>query len=224
MQFLSSSPNRGTSVVLGQIPATTITLGGLSACICAIAIGFYSYADQETKDILKFATATLATAAGVTSASYIGHTLTANHQSQLSTALEHKNNRTLLYISRWSDSGLPKSKAIEILTSVSNSSGNKKEFVHQQLQDSATKQEVVSILCFFEEMALAIKTDLVHEDILYGYYKEIVSDYLMVFRGWIMDRRVTNNDQSLYCEFTELHEKWANNHQPAQSKLLWAQK
>ncbi len=208
-----SSERSGTKVVVGKIPAVTITLGTLSACLCATVIGVYAYADQETKDILKFATATLATAAGITSASYLGHTLKANQQSQLSTALEYKNNRTLSYISRWSDSGLPKTKAIEILTNASKSSENKKDLVNKQLQDPITKQEVVSILCFFEEMALAIKRDLVHEDILYGYYREIVGDYLTVFLGWITDRRVTHNDPGLYCEFTELHQKWSNGQQ-----------
>jgi hypothetical protein len=70
---------------------------------------------------------------------------------------------------------------------------------------------LVSILNFFEEMAIAVHQKAASEDRLKNFYSIIVRQSFGKLEDWIKRERAADNAHDYYSEFQKLAERWSKN-------------
>lgn len=68
---------------------------------------------------------------------------------------------------------------------------------------------LVTVLNFYEEVAIAILSKTADEASLYAFFSGIVQQCATHLEGWIMNERAVDNEPAYYCEFLKLAARWA---------------
>ena len=67
---------------------------------------------------------------------------------------------------------------------------------------------LVTILNFYEEMAIAALQKSANEDRLYEFFDAIIGQSAAKLQGWIEHEQRLDNEQDYYCEFLKLADRW----------------
>ena len=197
--------------------AVTLRVGFVSLVASAILIlGYVLTKNNDTKNLLTFAVATLSASATITGTFYVGQSIKQSAESQeldrKLTIESQKIDRTLLYIQRWNDSHYSSFKklAYQIHLLIDNKPDNQKEkIVREEIEkDVDLRMEVTEFLNFLEEMALCVNRELIIEELSRDFYRSIVIQYYNIFGVWIAQLRTHKKEDKLYKELTVLFEKW----------------
>jgi hypothetical protein len=70
------------------------------------------------------------------------------------------------------------------------------------------RAHLVTVLNFYEEMAIAALRKIANEDRLYEFFDAIIRQSATKLRGWIEHEQAFDNEQEYYCEFLTLAERW----------------
>jgi len=85
-------------------------------------------------------------------------------------------------------------------------------FIHEKFESKDKnvnlKQQIVLILNFFEELAIAVENEVVDEKIVFDSYKSIISRYYNLFSTWIVEIRRLGNNNRYYKSLESLYQKW----------------
>lgn len=197
--------------------AVTLRVGFVSLVASAILIlGYVLTKNNDTKNLLTFAVATLSASATITGTFYVGQSIKQSAESQeldrKLTIESQKIDRTLLYIQRWNDSHYSSFKklAYQIHLLIDNKPDNQREkIVREEIEkDADLRMEVTEFLNFLEEMALCVNRELIIEELSRDFYRSIVIQYYNIFGVWIAQLRTHKKEDKLYKELTVLFEKW----------------
>ena len=68
---------------------------------------------------------------------------------------------------------------------------------------------LVTVLNFYEELAIAALRNTADEDRLYAFFAGIIQQSATCLEGWIKSERAIDNEPDYYCEFLKLVARWA---------------
>ncbi|MBV9506747.1 MAG: DUF4760 domain-containing protein [Acidobacteriia bacterium] len=71
------------------------------------------------------------------------------------------------------------------------------------------RASLVTVLNFYEELAIASLHKSANEERLYAFFSGIISQSATRLEGWIKHERAIDNEPDYYCEFLELAARWA---------------
>ena len=74
--------------------------------------------------------------------------------------------------------------------------------------DRSKRSDVVAILSFCEEVALAVNVGSANEDLVRRYFEQVLSDIFDGFSTWIDAERGAQGDNELYAELQTVVRKW----------------
>jgi hypothetical protein len=125
-------------------------------------------------------------------------------------ALDQKaKENALRYLERWNDPQFCESKVdAEQVIKIQEKEGT--EAVTAKINENDTfKRKVSDILNFFEEIAIAIDSRTVDEEILKKAYRGLLNLYCMALQDFIKDSRRRFGNPRLYIEIENLHKRWS---------------
>ncbi|NES22563.1 MAG: DUF4760 domain-containing protein [Symploca sp. SIO3E6] len=204
----------------GQITIKLTFSVGVSLVIISLGLtilhGFLM--KKEHRETLTFMATALATSAAGASAVYALRSVKQDREQREADikqlAESQLLDRTLPYISRWNEPGfLPFRQKAQELYHLKNSQSinNQEKFIINYLSDPAnndTKQAIINLLNFLEELAVCIKLGLIKEDVIKKFYKGIVILYADTFYTLIKERRKEKGREEIFICLTDLCEKW----------------
>ena len=68
---------------------------------------------------------------------------------------------------------------------------------------------LVTVLNFYEELAIATQHNTADEERLYAFFSGIIQQSATCLEGWIKNERAVDNEPDYYCEFLKLVARWA---------------
>jgi hypothetical protein len=68
---------------------------------------------------------------------------------------------------------------------------------------------LVTVLNFYEELAIATLRNSADEDRLYAFFSGIIQQSATCLEGWIKNERAVDHEPDYYCEFLKLVARWA---------------
>ena len=220
---MSASVNDDLPIL--KVKFKPIEVGISSAALLAVLIttgifAFQMIKKQEGK-LLSFFVSAASSAGTIAGAVYVGYTLKSTIKYQREISASDRNNqeniastqkleRTFAYITRWNESYKNHTLVIAILTKFRNENDRSQRYAHvnEELKNIDQKIALITVLSFFEEIAFAIRENIVEAEVLRDFFQDIISDYMMTFGKWIEERRISEEHQNLYIEFTTLYEQW----------------
>lgn len=188
----------------------TVGIGVTSLTTALVLIGFHVY-QPKFRETLNFAVATLATAAGISTAVYALRGIEINSEDKKIDLEDKKIDRTLRYIQIWNDPSYFSSRKIaaEIHKELKDLEQTQKNtYINQLYSDADRKQEIVNILNFLEEMSMCVHFGLVDEKSLKEFYRYIVRTYCETFNLFVVTSRNEKNNPRLYIHLTDLCQQW----------------
>ena len=72
------------------------------------------------------------------------------------------------------------------------------------------RAQLVTVLNFYEELAIAALTNSANEERLYTFFSGILQQSATRLEHWIKLERAIDNEPDYYCEFLRLNGRWAN--------------
>ena len=119
-------------------------------------------------------------------------------------------NRTISYIQRWNELSFSRVKVLSFMRDIVKLKYDERsDFIsHKTDEDIELRAELIGTLNFLEEMAILIGNQLVHESLLYQFFRGIVITYVEVFSIWIQVRRASTANGKIYERLTDLYERW----------------
>lgn len=156
---------------------------------------------------LKFVVSTVAIIIGLASALYIGKLLEADAQNKLK-------NKSLKYVERWNENQAYRTKVIAFLREVDRipvEYDERVSYIKKKFDDDIyLKQACLYYLNFFEEVAVALKQGVAHEETLHLFFRGIIIKYVEGLSCWVLARRSENSGKNanIFRNLTELCEAW----------------
>ncbi len=191
---------------------------GVSLVIISLGLTIFHAVKKEHRETLTFLATALATSAAGASAVYglrsIKQDIEQREVEIKQIAESQLLDRTLPYITRWNDPGyFPARKIAQELYQLKSSQKviDQEKFIINYLSDPKnyeTKQAILNLLNFLEELAICIKLRLIKEDVIKEYYKGIVILYTETFYTLIQERRKEKNREEIFLALTDLCDKW----------------
>lgn len=208
-----------------QPPVISVRVGAASIAFSTFAIILFGF-NWVDRDIIRFAVSTVAAAAGITSAFYVGEGIRRNldyRKEDLDAKkadfdaqrAARKAERAMAYISAWTHPSFAEIRKAgrEIRARLDKApKGKETQIIKQALdEDHNLEQDIVTILNFLEEIALSVESELVDEKIIRGYFSLIINRYCDVLGLWIAEERKHRSDE-LYSSLLRLHARWKTGH------------
>lgn len=186
----------------------TIRVGAVAFLLAALFIVLFLCLPSE-KEFLKFVAGTIAAAAAVTSAFYIGQNLKQSNASE-------KLNRTTLYTNQWNNPNFFNARKAyrEIMAQLLQKMEQKQEGgrlkVINELIDEVPdrEQNLTNVLNFFEEMAVLTNKGIIDEEVIEEiYHTEIIRCYSQL-EPWIKELR-SKRGERIFGDLKKLYERWS---------------
>jgi Domain of unknown function (DUF4760) len=178
----------------------------------AMALTFHNLGSESEKlnhrRTLEFFAAVLGTSAGITSAFYVGQGIELNARSK-------KIDRTVAFISRWSDPAFDPIRRAghEIAGKLSGIAEDRHPDIIQSALDGDLdlKLRVLDALNFLEDVALCVQLEIIDPDVTAEFYRSIMYRYNSTFGLWIERLRREQKNMLLFCHLTDLcsNSKWS---------------
>ena len=186
-----------------------VSVGGI-ALVVAIILSLLFYFIPAQRDLLKFVAALAAAVAAVTSTFYIG-------QNLKSAVASEKIDRTISYIRRWNEPSFyeTRMKFREIMEELIQASEqphgrDRLALINDVIENGGnSKYDVISVLNFWEEMAIMVNRGIIDEEILKEAYKTLIIKSYSNLEPWIRELR-TKRGERLLRDLSKLYDRWSN--------------
>ena len=200
--------------------ATVLAALGITATIF-----FANEEDAQRREVYSFGMLALTAVATGASAFYLLQSIRSNTRAsekgiQHTIALNKDKNKALAitnalgYIARWNSIQNMEASRIgmEVHSRVNGQSPTEQGRIIEEYidEDPSRKTSIVYILNFLEELAVALKTSSVDDDVCKSFFRGIVTEYYKIFYVFIAKRRNEKNNDRLYQNLSELAATWKN--------------
>ena len=192
-------------------PRIDLKVSGVVGLISVLLIILYTNKPDWRKN-LEFIASTLTAGAAIASAIYFVRN--SEHESK-NREKELKIDRALALNNRWHQISQVNlnDEVLSFIAELQNKADvDKYTFIHEKFESKDKnvnlKQQIVLILNFFEELAIAVENEVVDEKIVFDSYKSIISRYYNLFSTWIVEIRRLGNNNRYYKSLESLYQKW----------------
>lgn len=179
----------------------------LSIWIVSVIVFILFPANQ--RDCVIFGASSLGGIAALIGAFYLARGLMLSAQQQRNALDQKAKENALRYLERWNDPQFCEFKVDAEQVIKIQEKENSKAVAVKIHEDDTFKRRVSDILNFFEEIAIAVDSKTVDEDILRRAYKGLLNLYCMALQDFIKDSRRRFGNPRLYIEIENLHKRWS---------------
>ena len=168
----------------------------------------YGLLSQSGPQTLLFVTATAAAAGAILAAYYTGRALCSQIES--ADQMRELQSKRLAHqiAARWNDPSMLKArKTCREIVDV-KSQGH--EAIIERVKSNELTDDIIHLLNFLEEVAIAEASNIADEAMLRDFYEELVHQVWKTLEPWITFYRASRGTPKLWDAFENLHKKWAH--------------